>query len=253
MRPEGRWGVGPATFTSHTAGREPRLFHLSHRLGPRHSAARRQPYNTLVTANRYLNPYQESARKHGSSFDVTLWASRDSQERRFGVFTQMCDLAGKRILDAGCSRGDLAHYLLQHEIAYDHYVGVDALCEVISYAQRRDLARCEFHRGDFIVQSALLTTGQPQVICISGALNTMSDDQVALVLESAWSATSESLLFNFLSDRAWYGAPTQTGPARRLDTLGLLRWAMARTWSVAFRQDYFEFGHDATILMRKPQ
>jgi hypothetical protein len=31
----------------------------------------------------------------------------------------------------------------------------------------------------------------------------------------------------------------------------LLDWALARTSQVAFRQDYFRHGHDATILMRK--
>jgi hypothetical protein len=36
-----------------------------------------------------------------------------------------------------------------------------------------------------------------------------------------------------------------------MDTLKLLDWAMSRTHVVTFRQDYFEGGHDATLLMRK--
>lgn len=97
----------------------------------------------------------------------------------------------------------------------------------------------------------LLTLGQPQIVCISGTLNTMTQQQAAGLLGAAWAAASESLLFNFLSDRAGPEAPAQTGPAYRLNTLGLLDWAMSQTPAVAFRQDYFPHGHDATILMQK--
>lgn len=205
-----------------------------------------------MTDDHYLKPYRDWADKHGSGFDVTLWASPDTQVLRFDVFTQMCFLAGKRVLDAGCSRGDLAAYLVDRDIHFGRYIGVDALCSVIEYAEGRGLPRCEFHCGDFVTDASLLSRGDPQVICISGALNTMTFDQAIGVLASAWAAASEALMFNFLSDRAGPGAASQTGPARRLDTLKLLDWALRQTWAVSFRQDYFEHGHDATILMRKP-
>jgi len=202
----------------------------------------------------YLQPYRDSAKKHGSdTFDVTLWADPSTQRLRFDVFTQMCFMAGKRVLDAGCSRGDLASFLIERDIRFDSYVGVDGLCDVIDYAQGRGLPRCRFQCGDFVADPSLLSIGDPQVICISGSLNTMTDEQVMSVLESAWGAASESLIFNFLSDRAGAGAVLQTGPARRLDTLKLLDWALGKTWRVAFRQDYFKHGHDGTILMQKPR
>lgn len=201
----------------------------------------------------YLDPYRKSQREHGSGFEVTLWASQRSQIKRFDVFADMCFLVGKRVLDAGCSRGDFAAFLLEREIAFDRYIGVDGLCEVVTYAAGRGLPRCEFHCGDFVHDPALLAIGQPQVICISGSLNTMGDEEVKTVLESAWRATSETLLFNFLSDRASPEAPLQTAPARRFETLALLDWALRRTTQVSFRQDYFKHGHDATIMMRKPR
>ncbi|MEE9211996.1 MAG: methyltransferase domain-containing protein [Phycisphaeraceae bacterium] len=201
----------------------------------------------------YLQPYREAAKRHGSDFAVTLWANRKSQELRFDVFRQMCFLTGKRILDAGCSRGDFAAFLLKRDVAFEHYVGIDALAEVIDYAAGRGLPRCEFRCGDFVTQPELLSIGKPQVICISGALNTMTDEQVRTVLGSAWAAAGETLLFNFLSDRAQRDAPPQDAFARRLNTLDMLDWALGRTWHVVFRQDYFKSGHDATILMRKTQ
>jgi hypothetical protein len=78
-----------------------------------------------MTSAEYLQPYRDSAMKHGSDFEVTLWASPHSQQLRFKIFTQMCDLTGKRMLDAGCSRGDFAIYLIEHQIAFDRFIGVD--------------------------------------------------------------------------------------------------------------------------------
>ena len=204
-----------------------------------------------MSRDRYLDPYRKSADRHGTDFRVTLWANREAQVKRFEVFSRMCFLPGKRIVDAGCSRGDMAAYFIEHGIDFARYVGIDGLPEVIAYAAQRDLPRCDFVAGDFVVEPQLLSTGDPQVICISGALNTMSDKQVMVALEAAWAATSETLLFNFLPDLARPDAAFQTGPARRLDALRLIKWATGRTGLVTYRQDYFKHGHDGTIMMGK--
>lgn len=199
----------------------------------------------------YLHPYQDWARRHGTGFGVTLWASQKSQQIRFEVFQQMFPMAGKRVLDAGCSRGDLAAYLHERAITYAAYVGIDAVEDVVAYARTRGLPRTRFLCGDIVEQPQLLAEGRPHVICISGTLNTMADPLVYRVLDSAWEAAEEALLFNFLSSQCHRSAPPQDTVARRLDTMELLEWAFSRTWSVVFRQDYFQAGHDATILMHK--
>jgi len=199
----------------------------------------------------YLDPYRDAQGDFGNDFGVTLWANTKSQERRFKVFAQMCYLPGKRLLDAGCSRGDLADYLNRQEIAYQSYVGIDGLPEVIDYANRRGLPRAEFHAGDFVADPSLLAIGNPQVITFSGTLNTMDDDTAMKLLDAAWDACSETLLFNFLSSRTTRDQREELGPARRLDPLKYLEWAIQRTGAVQFRQDYFKHGHDATIKMSK--
>lgn len=204
-----------------------------------------------MAKDRYLEPYRQWAKHHGTGFEVTLWANPAAQSLRFEVFCQMCALANKRILDAGCSRGDFAAYLVENNLQFSQYIGIDGLNDVITYAQQRDLPRCGFICGDFLRNPQLFGDNHPQVICISGTLNTMSDQQVIRVLDAAWNATSESLLFNFLSNLAGPAAPTQTKPARRLHTLRLLKWAATKTGRVTYRQDYFNAGHDATILMTK--
>ena len=77
------------------------------------AGVRRRPTISLnhMSQDAYLQPYRESAETHGTEFEVTLWANRRAQLLRFEVFAQMCDMSGKRVLDAGCSRGDLATFL----------------------------------------------------------------------------------------------------------------------------------------------
>ncbi|MEX2213834.1 MAG: class I SAM-dependent methyltransferase [Phycisphaeraceae bacterium] len=201
----------------------------------------------------YLQPYRESLDLHGVGFEATLWASRESQRIRFKTMTEMCFLVGKRVMDVGCGSGDFAAYLIDHEVLYDRFIGIDALEEVIAHATERGLPSSEFHAGDVIADEKVLIKGEPDVVCISGTLNTMSDRQMMQMLEAAWRAAGQVLMFNFLSDRTGPNAPPQLPPARRMDTLKLLDWAMRRSTNVCFRQDYFESGHDATILMRKEE
>lgn len=200
----------------------------------------------------YLDPYRRAFDHFGSDFEVTLWASRDTQCHRFDVMSRMLDLGGLRVLDAGCSRGDFAAFMLESGIEYESYVGIDGLQDVIDYAaSRRDLPRASFQCGDILQNDALLRVGDPHVICISGTLNTMTMRQVLGLLDSAWSTATEALMFNFLSDLATRRAAPQTGPARRHSAARLLQWATKQTGLVQYRQDYLRYGHDATILMRK--
>lgn len=199
----------------------------------------------------YLTPYKDWIDCHGPCFGATLWASPESQRLRFEVLTQMLYLPGKRILDAGCSRGDLAAYLLSRDLDYGQYIGVDGMSEAIDYAQKRHLPRSRFVCGDFLADPTLLGIDQPQVIFLSGTLNTMTDDQALTVLDHCWQATECYLVFNFLPDTCDPDAPPQDEIARRLPTQKLLDWAFGKTWSVVYRQDYFDKGHDATIMMQK--
>ena len=204
-----------------------------------------------MSSQEYLAPYQQWVDHHGSGFGATLWLSPQSQQIRFEVLTQMLYLPGKRILDAGCSRGDLASYLLKRDLDYGQYIGIDGVSGAIDYAQKQNLPRSRFVCGDFLQDPTLLAIDQPQVIFFSGTLNTMSDEQVLKVLDLAWQSTQRHLVFNFLSDTCDPEAPPQDEVARRLPTLKLLNWAFKKTWSVVLRQDYFEMGHDATIMMEK--
>jgi len=198
---------------------------------------------------KYLQPYKRWIAARGTGFGATLWASPQSQHARFEVFAELEYMQGKRILDAGCSEGDLALFLLERSIEYGEFIGVDAIEDVIINANARHLPRSQFHVRDLVTDKTAMAIGKPDVVCISGTLNTMTDEQVFTVLENAWEAAEQSLLFNFLSDRCGKTAPPQDQFARRLSLMNLLDWALSKTWRVVLRQDYFPAGHDATIAM----
>lgn len=199
----------------------------------------------------YLQPYRDAQQRHGTDFDVTMWATPRTQRLRFEVFCQMLDLSGKVVLDAGCSRGDFAAYMVERGVKYKRFVGVDGIAEVIDFARQRGLPAADFVVGDFVKDVQFLATDRPQVVTISGTLNTMDLPTALRVLDGAWAGCSEALAFNFLSDRASPEAPAQEYPAQRLPTMALLDWALTQTSNVQFRQDYFAHGHDATLLLQK--
>ncbi len=201
----------------------------------------------------YLAPYQEAVDTGGAGFDALLWNSRESQATRFATISDLVDLTGRIVLDAGCGTGDFGAWLHEHDVQYGRYVGLEAIDELIDLGRKRDLPEAEWAMADFVRNPEAFrgVSRTPDVIAFSGSLNTMEQATAERVLDRAWEVATEALVFNFLSDRPgprYEGK--ETGPARRLDTMALISWALARTPHVAFRQDYLH-GNDATIAMRR--
>jgi len=217
----------------------------------------------------YLRPYRDRLEETGCTFEALLWNSPGSQEARFQTIAQMVDMHNKHILDAGCGRADLAQYLKQHTSQTpSHYTGIDAIEELLSAArhsaQSNTLAtppsHTHFINADFasadspdFYTNAYPEAPPPDIIIFSGSLNTFEEKQARGILRWAWKATNDALIFNFLSDkpgRIFRGKPH--GPAKRFNTVRMMRWALTKTSVIAMRHDYLE-GNDCTILMRKPK
>jgi SAM-dependent methyltransferase len=201
----------------------------------------------------YLDPYRRAVKVFGPSFEATLWASRDAQLLRFDVMASMIDLEGRRIVDAGCGRGDLAARLLERDVRFADYVGIDAMAPMIDSARDRRLdgdgGRVRFEVVDLVDDPGAFARLAPDVVCISGTLNTMDDGEARGLVEAAFAAANAGVVFNFLSDRcAERWRDRDLTPARRFDTVAWLDWALGLTPRVAFRQDYLD-GHDATIAI----
>jgi len=197
----------------------------------------------------YLDPYRGALKQHGPTFKATLWGSRESQLVRFDVMIEMAGFEQCTIVDAGCGTGDFAARLIERDVSFARYIGIDALPELIAEAQQRDLARSAFRVADIVNDANVLAELQPDWVCISGTLNTFDEDVARRVVGDAFDAAAQGVVVNFLSDRyhpRWEGRDLT--PARRFNTVGWLDWAMTRTSRVAFTQAYLD-GHDATIMM----
>jgi SAM-dependent methyltransferase len=197
-----------------------------------------------------LRPYREAVARHGPCFHATLWSSPEGQRIRFDVMIDMAGLDQCTILDIGCGRGDFADRLLQRQVAFERFIGIDALPPLIQAAQAQGLPRCEFQVADALADPSVLARESADFVCISGTLNTMAEPAARKLVEAAFDVAAQGVLFNFLSNRyhkRW--VEHELGPARRFDTLGWIEWALSRTSRVSFTQDYLD-GHDATILMR---
>lgn len=200
----------------------------------------------------YLDPYRDALASHGPTFEATLWRSRETQQKRFAVLTDMVDLTQAVLLDAGCGLGDLYEYLAEHKIAIEAYIGIDGLAAVIERAQKRDRVNATFLAADFVSDPTTLGQHASDIMFFSGSLNTIPETDARRVIDAAWQQARHGVVFNFLSDRCSAEVATRdTGPAHRFDTMAWIHWALEQTPYVKFRQDYFDGGHDATIGMFK--
>jgi SAM-dependent methyltransferase len=204
-------------------------------------------------SEQYLRPYREAVKRFGPGFEATLWASADAQRLRFDIMIDLADLTGCTILDVGCGRGDFAARLIEREIPFERFVGLDAVPEMIEAARKRNLARSSFEVADVLGSPEIITEAGAAWICFSGTLNTMDERTARGLVGRAFDAAERGVLFNFLSDRCharWRGR--DTGPARRFNTLRWLDWAFSKSSRVAFTQAYMD-GHDATIMIAKEE
>ena len=202
-------------------------------------------------SDHYLKPYHEAVKRFGPSFSATLWNSREAQQLRFDVMIELAGFEDSVVLDAGCGTGDFGDRLIRRGVKFKRYIGIDAVDQLIEAARGRDLERCEFHHADLIHDHSPLARFSPDVVCISGTLNTMDEEMARELVSDAFDAARKGVVFNFLSNRTSVNCTRRDiGPARRFDTIKWIDWSLSRTSLVSFSQEYLE-GHDATIMMRK--
>jgi SAM-dependent methyltransferase len=204
----------------------------------------------------YLKPYNDAVRTFGPTFEATLWASKDKQLGRFAVIAQMAELTGRVVLDAGCALGDFAAWLIEHDLPFGRYIGIDAVAPVIERASSRGLAESVFAARDFAAHPEvfveLAREHRYDLAVFSGSLNTFDAEHAWRTVCAAYDAAAEGVVFNFLSARHHKANAPNPSPAKRFDPVPLLDRALELTPNVRFRQDYFQ-GHDATIAMIKPR
>ena len=153
--------------------------------------------------------YTAGLRRHGADPDDARclgWASRASQRARFAVLVRIADLEGKQLLDAGCGFGDLYGFLAERLNRF-HYVGADALPEMVETARRKwhhglETAPARFDLGE---PSDLYPPRSFDYVLASGFLSIGDERDPAAHLRdgvaSLFALCREGLSFNLLDRR----------------------------------------------------
>lgn len=136
---------------------------------------------------------------HGNDNSHALgWRDPQSQLIRFEVLSDIADLNGRSVLDAGCGHGDLAAYL--KNIYPDcRYFGVEQIPELLDVAIEKygGLEDTLFFEGNFMT-SALPVT---DFVLVSGSFNYNSSDPdfIYKAIKRLFDSCRIGLGFNLLS------------------------------------------------------
>ncbi|MCW5300589.1 GNAT family N-acetyltransferase [Herbaspirillum lusitanum] len=191
-----------------------------------------------------IDYYAAQAKLYGVDSRSLNWGSRQSQQLRFRVLTEVAPLVGRRILDVGCGLGDLYDWLLTQDVAVE-YAGVDIVPKFISMAQERFGAQYfsvrnlldeanDIAPADIVVASGIFAKRQGNPM---GFLQTM--------VTAMFARAGVAVAFNSLSSAAknkeageFYADPVET-----------FRFCRTLTPWVSLRQDYH--ANDFTIYLYK--
>lgn len=189
----------------------------------------------------YLRPYVESTRRHAGGFGSLLWASPYTQHLRFDAIARAFDFTGRFMLDAGCGRADLLPFLLDRGIVPARYVCVEAMPILADRAKRN---ADEILEIDFATDRSAFDL-EPDAIVFSGSLNTFDSISFWALLERAFRAAREAVVFNCLI------SPELAAGSHLIwhDRSELVRRAKSIAPRVRFIDDYLE--GDATVVLEK--
>jgi SAM-dependent methyltransferase len=170
--------------------------------------------------------------------------SRESQEIRFSVLTQIADLQGASILDVGCGFGDLLSYLEGKGIAV-RYSGLDLQPAFIEEARRRHPAG-DFHCADI---ERFEPSAHFDFVFVSGTFNVkFREDQEAWVfrmLRKMFSMAERGVGINLLS--TYYDPDHYREDMFYVSPERAFTEAQAITRRVTLRHDYLP--HDFTLFL----
>ena len=192
-------------------------------------AVRSEPLDGSVVEH-----YENQLARFGPTAQGMDWKDEASQELRFRVLCEVCDLAGRSVHDVGCGAGHLHDFLRRKGIATD-YTGSDASSRMLESA-RRLYPKARFEALD-------LRQGSPaerwDVVLCSGLFTV----KLAHTDEAWWRFVRETLrrmfdmcrvaiAFNLMSDRVdwrtkdlYYASP---GAVLDFCRAELSRWVILR-------------------------
>ena len=149
-----------------------------------------------------IEHYRGLLRNHGDSFEAAQYSSRESQEARYRILTQVGDLQGKRVLDFGCGSGHLATYLEEQGLRC-RYTGVDIVEDFFPIARAKHPEQ-RFGRWEDFQHERF------DYVLVSGVFNNRMPDNESFLsetLEMLFGVCDQALSFNLMSTYVDYQDP----------------------------------------------
>ena len=198
-----------------------------------------------TSENKHITKYYSSlVEEYGMNPQALNWGSRQSQELRFSILTQIGNLEGANILDVGCGMADLLGYLQQSTTSV-HYTGYDLTSEMIENALHR------FPESQLEVRN-LLEEPPPELsfdYVFASGIFYLRQVEPMVYLESMvcrmFSICRRGVAFNTLSTLASQYNPNEF----YADPAEVLTMCLKLTNRLVVRHDYLE--HDFTVYLYK--
>lgn len=150
---------------------------------------------------RIVARHRDSLRRHGYHARALYWSSREIQEIRFRVLSEIGIESGDSVLDVGCGFGDFLGWSESRGLEID-YTGIDLSPDLLEVATERHPGAA-FHCCDLIDYCQSHIDAFDWVI-LSGALNEQlgdSGDYARRVITLMWSRSLKGMAFNLLDAR----------------------------------------------------
>ena len=189
---------------------------------------------------RYSNRYREL----GYDIKTLGWGSEDQQHYRFTQTLQTgLDLNGKEILDIGCGFGDYSNFLVDSNISFSSYLGVDINSDLINEAKFR---HNNISDRDFCVLDLTKNPKQKPMADIGimlGLLNLnlkgdMDNYEYSFnMIKNAFSLVTETLIVDFISTRKNSEYPAEDFIFYH-DPVRVLEFANSLTDNFSLKHDY---------------
>jgi len=190
--------------------------------------------------------YNKMLSEGENDFQKVGWGSKDSQEKRFQVLTEIADIQFCSILDVGCGLGAFFDYLTRQDYQF-RYTGVDINPNMVREAQQR-FPEIRFVCADITAESNELDSQSFDYVFLSGALNLSADDHattIQSVIKAMFGLANKGVAINFLSIFSDYFSAGEyySNPEK------MLQFGFDITPRVSLRHDYMP--HDFTLYLYK--
>ncbi|MEN8161169.1 MAG: class I SAM-dependent methyltransferase [Myxococcota bacterium] len=181
--------------------------------------------------------YEAALRRHGPSARGVDWKDEESQQLRFALLSEVCDLEGKSLHEIGAGVGHFCDFLREHRRSVD-YSGSDLSEAMMEAARARHPDVC-FERRDVL-------TDPPQrsydVVACSGVFHVKLQHSEAewlsfvhATLRRMFEMCRIAIAFNLMSDRVDFRS-NDLFYADAGETLDFCRGELSRF--VTLRHDY---------------